>query len=228
MGLWLERTPVLLGQWTSKTSLFGVQITLCCLASGWWEALGSEPGAVSQLSRPAAAWCDSRAFSLAPAQLQVPLWDLAGGPAPVRSASFPRFGLLLLTLASRPPAAQTPHRARPRVRPDTFPGPARFSPGAAPGSRSRPCPLAAPPSGAEPAGTFWQLQRGSRTVGSIADNRAETGRPSGPGGREGRGRLLGGHPGLRWGLRFAGLEQSVLDRRFETTLRLLLGLDRSV
>ena len=31
-----------------------------------------------------------------------------------------------------------------------------------------------------------------------------------------------------WGLRFARLEQSVLDWRFETTLRLLLGLDRSV
>lgn len=134
-----------------------------------------------------------------PAQLQVPLWDLASGPDPGRSASFPRFGLLLVTLASRPPAAQTPHRARPRVRPDTFLGPARFSPGAEPGSRSRPCPLAAPPSGAEPAGTCWQLQRGSRTAGSIADNRAETGRPFGPRGREGRGHLLGGHPGLPLG-----------------------------
>ncbi|XDA78270.1 hypothetical protein R6Z07M_008309 [Ovis aries] len=128
--------------------------------------------------------------------LQVPLWDLESDPDPVRSASFPRFGLLLVTLASRLPAAQTPHQARPRVRPDTFPGPARFSPGAEPGSRSRPCPLAAPPSGAEPAGTCWQLQRGSLTAGSIADNRAETGRPFGPRGREGRGPLLGDHPGI--------------------------------
>lgn len=52
------------------------------------------------------------------------------GPDPVRSASFSlRFGLLPVTLASRLPAAQTPHQARPRVRPDTFPAPRVSPPG---------------------------------------------------------------------------------------------------
>lgn len=59
---------------------------------------------------------DSRAFSPAPAQLQVPLWDLAGGPAPVRSA----------LSALRPLAPDS--GLTPASRPDSAPGEAESAP----------------------------------------------------------------------------------------------------
>ena len=70
-------------------------------------------------------------------------------------------------------------------------GPSALSPRAGLGSRSRLLSLAAPPPGAEPAGTCRPPLRGSRAAGSAAADGAETGRPLGPGGRQGGGTPTG-------------------------------------